>query len=201
MKTIKCKAVLFVSMIALVLSSCTKDSDVEVPTAKKIIFAENFDNSDLTTTGWIKYSQVGTKPWTQASYKNDGYALFTTYSGAVEALSVSWLISPEIDMDAQTGEKLFFQSCQAYVRSMENSLELYVSSDYDGTNFNAASWQKIDFNLPTVDTKAYLYVDSGIIDLSSYTGKLHFAFKAKGTKTATGGLTGNYQVDNIRIFY
>ncbi|WP_293875566.1 choice-of-anchor J domain-containing protein [Flavobacterium sp.] len=197
MKTIQFKVVLLVSMIASMLSSCTKDSDVEVPSAKTTLFAENFDNTDLTATGWIRYAQTGTKLWTQGSYKNNGYAKFSSYSSG-QPVNVTWLISPPIDMDAQVGEKLFFQSCQdGYVRSIDNSLELYVSTDYDGITFDNASWVKIPFDYPTQNTIKYVYVNSGIIDLSTYTGTLHFAFKVKGTSSLTGG----YQVDNVRVFY
>ena len=198
MKTIQFKAILFSVMTAMFLSSCTKDSDVVVPSAKKILFAENFDNVDLTATGWIKYAEVGNKVWTRGVYKANGYAVFTTYSGTSEPATVSWLISPPINMDTQDGETLYFQSAQdGYVRYIDNSLELYVSTDYDGVNFAGASWEKIPFDVATQNDVRYIYKDSGFIDLSKYHGTLHFAFKGKGTSTQTGG----YQVDNVRIFY
>jgi hypothetical protein len=197
MKTIQFKVVLFVSMMTLMLSSCTKDSDATVSVPKTTLFAENFDDADLTTTGWTCYAQTGTKLWSQDSYKNDGYAQFSSYQSG-QPVNVAWLISPAINMDTQVDEKLYFQSCQdGFVRNIDNSLELYVSTDYDGVTFNNASWQKIPFNFPTQNTTRYIYVDSGIIDLSSYTGTLHFAYKVKGTSSLTGG----YQVDNVRVFY
>lgn len=197
MKTIQFKVVLFVSMIAMLMPSCTKDSDVEVPSAKTTLFAENFDNVDLTFTGWTRYAQTGTKLWTQGSYKNNGYAKFSSY-GSGQPVNVTWLISPAISMDTQVGEKLFFQSCQdGYVRSLDNSLELYVSTDFDGVTFDNASWEKIPFIYPTQNSPRYTYIDSGIIDLSTYTGTLYFAFKVKGTSSLTGG----YQIDNVRVFY
>ena len=197
MKTMKCKAVIFVSMIALVLSSCTKDSDVEVPSAKKTIFVENFDDSSLATTGWTSVAQIGTKLWSQSSYHSDGYAQFSSYQSG-QPVNVSWLISPEINLDTQDGEKLFFQTCQdGFVKNSGNSLELFISTDYDGTNFADASWERVDFNVADPTSVRYIYQDSGILDLSRYTGTIHFAFKYMGTTSASGG----YQVDNIRIFY
>lgn len=197
MKTIQFKAALLVSMIALMLSGCTTDKDVEVPTAKTTIFAENFDNADLTATGWTTYAQIGTKNWSENTYSSDGYAQFSSYQSG-QPVNVAWLISPAINMDAQDGEKLFFQSCQdGFVRNPDNSIELYVSTDYDGVSFDNASWEKVPFTFPTQNTKKYVYVDSGLIDLSSYTGTLHFAYKVRGTSSLTGG----YQVDNVRVFY
>ena len=185
------------------LSSCTTDSDAEYPQAKTTLFKETFDNNytsnhPLTAAGWTSYAQIGAKLWLQKSYKSDGYALFSTYGGTSEPSSVAWLISPEIDMDANAGEKLFFQTCQdGFVRSRDNSIELYVTTNYDATNFNNTNWEKVSFTTPTPESAAYQYIDSGIIDLSSYTGKLRFAFKVKGTSSLTGG----YQLDNVSIFY
>ena len=198
MKTIQFKAILFSAITAMFLSGCTKDSDAEVPTAKKILFAENFDNADLTVTGWMKHAEVGNKVFTRGVYKNDGYAVFTTYGGASEPVTVTWLISPPINMDTQTGETLYFQTAQdGFVRNIDNSLELYVSTDYDGVNFASAGWEKIPFNVATQNDTRYIYKDSGFIDLSKYTGTLYFAFKGKGTTSQSGG----YQIDNVRIFY
>lgn len=197
MKSIQFKAIIFTFIASTFLSSCTKDSDVEIPVAKKTLIAQNFDDAVISTTGWFTYAQTGTKIWSRGVYKNDGYAQFSSYQSG-QPVNVSWLISPAIDMNKQDGEKLYFQSCQdGFVRNADNSLELFVSTDYDEVNFNNASWQKISFAVPNQDTLKYLYIDSGIIDLSSYTGTLHFAFKVKGTSSLTGG----YQIDNVRVFY
>ncbi len=197
MKSIQFKIVLLLGSIAILFSSCTKDTDVTVTPPAKTLFSEDFNNTNLTTTGWVLNSEVGTKFWSQASYKSDGYAQFSSY-GSGQPVNVSWLISPPINMDTQDGERIYFQSCQdGYVRNIDNSLEFYVSTDYNGSNFMSASWQKINFNVPTQDTTRFAYLDSGIIDLSSYKGNLYLAFKVKGTSSLTGG----YQLDKIRVFY
>ena len=113
---------------------------------------------------------------------------------------MGWLISPAINMDAQEGETLVFQCAQAFLKSVDNSIELMVSTDYDGTNFAASSWVSVPAHFPTTETDYYAFVNSGSIDLSKYTGTLHFAFKVKGSGTNTN-LGANYQIDNIRLFY
>ncbi len=186
-----------VPFILFQLTSCTKDSDVKVNDAKTTLLTEDFNSSTISTTGWTLFSQIGTKNWSQASYKNDGYAQMSSYLSGNPS-NVTWLISPPINMDAQQGEKLNFQSCQdGFVRAIDNSLELYVTNNYDATNFANTNWQRLDFDVPTSETLRYLYISSGIIDLSNYTGTLNFAFKYKGTSSQTGG----YQVDKVRIFY
>jgi hypothetical protein len=151
----------------------------------------------LAKSYWSTYSQTGVKNWSKSIFSDNGYATFSSFQSG-DPTNNAWLISPTINMDSQEGEKLFFQTAQdGFVRSRENSLELYVSSDYDGVIFANASWERLDFNFPNQDTPRFKYLDSGIIDLSSYKGKLHFAFKIKGTSSLTGG----YQLDNVKVFY
>jgi hypothetical protein len=194
--------IIFVLVATISFVGCTKDEDTVLFEGQKFLLEENFDNTSasnipINQVGWISYAEQGTKLWQQKSFSGDGYALFSSF-GSGQPTNVSWLISPAINMDSQNGEKLFFQSCQdGFIRSRENSLELYVSTDYDGITFTNASWERIDFNAPTPDTTRFIYLDSGIIDLSKYKGNLRFAFKIKGTTALTGG----YQLDKIKVFY
>lgn len=197
MKTFQYKAIAFVAMAAVMFTSCTKDSDVSFIKAPTTLFAEDFDNPDLTATGWTLKAEIGTTNWIQEVFSGDGYATFSSFNSG-NAANAAWLISPAIDMDAQTGEKLSFTNAQdGFVRNIDNTLELFVSTDYDGVNFAAASWERIPFNVANQNTKRFLYINSGIIDLSKYTGTLYFGFKVKGTNVLTGG----YQVDKVRLFY
>jgi hypothetical protein len=195
-----------IAIAALVFTGCTQDSDIENKQTKRTLFVEDFsdntDNTNLDTPGWTNYAQIGTKKFTEQVYSNDGYAEFTSF-GSSQALNVAWLISPAFDMDAQDGETLVFQSAHAFLTNpLENTLELMVSTDYDGTiaNFNQASWISIPVKTPTPNDDYYAYVNSGEVDLSRFTGTLHFAFKAKGSGS-NSALDATFQIDNIRLFY
>lgn len=197
MKSIQYKAILFMAVAAVSLSGCTEDSDVEYPVAPKTLFAEDFNNADLTATGWKLEAEIGDNNWIQEVHNDDGYATFSSF-GSGDAVNVAWLISPALNMDTQNGEKLFFQNTHdGFLRNPENTLDLYVSTDYDGVNFEAAGWERIPFNVITQNDVRFVYKNSGIIDLSGYTGTLHFAFKVRGTSSLTGG----FQVDKVRVFY
>lgn len=176
-------------------SSFVAGTNVTVNTTPQ---SDNILNSILLTKSkWSNYTETGIKYWSKSFFSGGAYASFSPF-GSGQPVNVSWLISPVLDMDEQEGEKLFFQSCQdGFVRSRENTLELYVSTDYDGITFANASWERIDFNVPNQDTLRFKYLDSGIIDLSNYKGKLYFAFKIKGTSALSGG----YQLDNVKVFY
>lgn len=192
-------------IVGSIFSSCTKDSDVEYPTLKNVYFAENFDgglSSPALPTGWTAYAQTGTTLWSAGAYGGDGYAQLNGYSTSSSAPAQlnSWLISPAIDMDTVDGEQLSFQTCHSkYVNTTTNVVELYIATNFTGSNFSTANWTKTNYTttLPDPQTKAYVYVNSGAIDLSRYTGKINFAFKYIGVPA----LSGTYQIDNVRIVY
>lgn len=206
MKTNIFKTVLFTALTITLLSSCTKDSDFEVQPLKSMLFSEDFsvvaDNStSLTARGWVLYNEAGTKNWSEGVYSSDAYAVFTSYQSG-EAVNIAWLISPAINMDNHDSEKLLFQAAQAYVSSSANSLEVLISSDFDGNaaNVGTATWSPLVFNQPILNyANNFNYVNSEI-DLSSYTGNIHFAFRVKGSGTNTS-LDGTYQIDNVRVIY
>ena len=200
MKTVQIRMLLFTAIIAMVLSSCTKSSDIEYPRLKQVYFSENFDNTGGTAlpTGWTSYAEMGTRLWTSGVYAGNGYASVTAY-GSGDAANISWLISPAIDVDQHEGESLSFQTCHdKYVNSLSNTLEVYISTDYVG-NFGASHWTKVNYTstMPYPYTASYVYVNSGAIDLSLYKGIIHFAFRYTGINPSTGA----YQVDNVRIVY
>lgn len=166
------------------------------------IFNEDFEtatnNTDLDILGWTNYAEVGSRVWREKTFDNNGYAEFSAFTSG-NASNIAWLISPGIDMDAQDEEKLNFSSAQHHLDSPLNTLEVYVSTDFDGTDVLAATWEPIAASLPSQDNDWYEMVNSGLIDISSYTGTLYVAFKFTGSGTDQT-LDGAYQVDNVSIF-
>ncbi|MCF6129876.1 DUF5017 domain-containing protein [Flavobacterium sp. AS60] len=196
----------FIAIVALVFTGCTDESDIDNIQTKRTLFVEDFsdntDNTPLDTPGWTNYAQIGTRKFTEQTFYENGYAEFTSF-GSGQALNVAWLISPAFNMDEQEGETLVFHIAQAFLTNpLENTIELMVSTDYDGdiANFNQASWINIPIKTPTPNDDYYENVSSGEVDLSHFTGTLHFAFKAKGSGT-NNALDATFQIDNIRLFY
>ncbi len=197
----KTKLIALFIVVGTLFSSCTKDSDVEYPTLKTVGFSETFDGGTTLPSGWITYAQTGTTVWSAGIYGGDGYAQLNGYStsSSVSQLN-SWLISPAIDMDQHDGEQLSFQTCHSkYVNTTTNIVELYIATNFTGSNFATANWTKIPYTMTQPDplTKAYVYVNSGAIDLSKYTGSIRFAFKYIGVPA----ISGTYQIDNVKIVY
>ncbi|WP_281324398.1 DUF5689 domain-containing protein [Flavobacterium sp. IMCC34518] len=181
------------------------EKDVEFTgTAVVPFFAENFQsvetNTKLNLSGWTNLVQKGTKYWLGTVYAGNGYAEFNT-TGTKVVSNIAWLISPKIDMDLHTKEVLTFRSAQHHldVDSSLNSLEVYVSQNFDGLNIDKATWISLKVVLPKQATPWYQFVGSGGVDLSSYTGKINIAFKYTGSGKNLA-LDGAFQIDDVQIY-
>ena len=167
-------------------------------------FSEDFETvinkSNLSIPGWANIVQKGALFWKGTVYSGNGYAEFNI-SGAKVVSNVAWLISPKIDMDKHTNEVLTFRSAQHHldVDSPLNSLEVYVSTNFDGLNVATATWIPVLAKLPKQATPWYQFIGSGAIDLSSYKGKINIAFKYTGSGKNLA-LDGAFQVDNVQVF-
>ena len=133
-------------------------------------------------------------------YGGNGYAEFNTTS-TTAAENIAWLVSPKINMAGYKNAVLSFRSAQhdLKVDSPLNSLEVYVSANFDGSNISKAKWTKLTAKFPSLSTPARQFISSGGIDLSSYSGNIHIAFKYIGSgKDKT--LNGAFMVDDVKIF-
>lgn len=167
-------------------------------------FLEDFqsvvDKSNLSLPGWANIVQSGSLFWKGTVYSGNGYAEFAI-SGTKVNSNIAWLISPKIDMDSHTNEILTFRTAQHHldVDSPLNSLEVYISTNFDGLNVTKATWVPISVILPKQATPWYEFVGSGGVDLSSFTGKINIAFKYIGSGKNLA-LDGAFQVDDVQIY-
>lgn len=167
-----------------------------------IVFTEDFesavDDTDLDFEGWTNFAQAGKIKWKERSSDDNGFAEFNPV-GSGNASNIGWLITPGINKDSQSYTYLNFKAAQKEVRSASNILEVMISTDYDGTNVLSATWRRLEASLPSQSTPSHEFVDSGLIDLSSYEGILYIAFKVTGNGRTTS-LSGAYLLDDIFIF-
>ena len=208
MKNIYLKIVLVAFTISLV--SCS-EPETEIPTFKPVVYKEIFDSyivdedEYLNLGDWTSFAQTGSVQWTEQNDDNNGYIQFTTFQSSTGDVSnVAWAISPKINMDKSENEVLIFKSAAEFVTDANNKLEVFVSTDFDGTNVLTATWIPITANIAGLSTSGstpdgVLNVDSGQIDLSTYSRDLYLAFKATGSSTNTN-LDGSLRVDEIKIY-
>ncbi|KDN53914.1 DUF5689 domain-containing protein [Flavobacterium seoulense] len=182
-----------------------KESDVNMTGKRNVpFFIEDFqtvsDGTNLSLPGWGNIRQAGAIFWKGGITSTNGYAEFAI-TGTKVASNIVWLISPKIDMDTHTNEKLSFRTAQHHldVDSPLNTLEVYISKNFDGVNINTATWTRLPARIPTQSTPWYEFIGSGAIDLSAYTGKINIAFKYIGSGTNLA-LDGAFQVDDVQIY-
>lgn len=166
-----------------------------------LIFEETFsdaiDDETLDTEGWINFSERGEVLWTEQIYSKNGYAEFGTF-GSNDTANVAWLISPAINMDEHNNEILNFKIGQHHVISVKNKIEVLVSTDFNGIDVLNANWRTLDAKVATKYDEWYAFKDSGLVNLSEFTGMLYVAFKVTGSGT-NEALDGSFQLDDFRV--
>ncbi|WP_231632383.1 DUF5689 domain-containing protein [Mangrovimonas sp. TPBH4] len=171
------------------------------PSDFTVIFEEDFqtaiNNTNFDFEGWTNFNEEGNYKWREKTYSGNGYIEFSTYNSG-SPVNIAWVVTPAFDMDAQDNEFLNFKTAQHHLDSPGNTIELFVSTNYNGTDVLAATWEPISANFASQSDDWYDFVDSGLIDLSSYSGTLHVAFKVVGSGTDTT-LDGAYQIDDLSI--
>lgn len=203
----------------LVLNS-TKDVDMNGEKCSLLdindfntFFEEDFEamtsSNPLAGNGWTAFSEVGRFNWRVLTSNDSGnpgskIASMGAYNSG-DPVNIAWLISPSINLDSQTLEFLNFQSSNSFADN--SKLELLISTNWDGTtaNINTATWQTLPGTIVSKDVNYQQWVDSGAVDLSSYSGNAHIAFKYIGgddSGTAspnTGTIDGTFEIDNFKI--
>lgn len=157
-------------------------------------FEDQANNVDIDIDGWLNVAIKGTRLWRGKEFSGNTYAQATSYNGGEE--NVCWLITPSIDLDAMASPKLEFETAYAFWE--HDGLSVYVSTDFDGTNVEAATWTALNADIAGSTDPEHAWIPSGVIDLSSYSGTGYIGFKYEGNDIA--GLTTSYRVDNVRLY-
>ena len=172
------------------------------------LFADNFEtqstNSLISGNGWTNFIQEGSEGWeaftSTGSNSSLGISARVGSFNSGDASTIAWLITPEINLDAQENETLVFQTSNSFADG--STMELLFSTDWDGTEAGVATatWGVVSDAYITQDSDSFSsWFESGIVDLSCADGTIHFAFKYTGSGEAD--FDGTYELDEISIDY
>ena len=160
---------------------------------------EAYSNFDEISGDWTNYVEEGSRDWIARTTTDTGnpgsrIAQISAYNSG-DASTVSWLITPGFDLDAQEFEFFDFDSSNSF--SDGSDLELLISTDWDGTDegVSSATWTSLPGIIVPDNTYYKDWIYSGLVDLSPYSGNAHIAFKY----TANSGNTGTYEIDNVKV--
>lgn len=153
---------------------------------------ETFESGAIPA-GWSNVKISGDKAWYVTSFNNNYYAAMTGYKGTQPPFD-QWLVSPAVDMSKVTDKKLTFDSQVNGYGSKTSVLEVYVLSSADVAN---ATKTKLNCTLATAPASGYSgFVPSGNVDLSSFTGTIHVAFRFYATQDAN---YATWCIDNVKL--
>lgn len=163
---------------------------------------EDFESAELfepiSMNDWKTINVVGSGPWVARDFDNNQYALVQGFNAgsAIE----SWLVSPKMNFDE--AESLSFESKIGFW--VHDGLKVFISTDFDGCNVTDATWTELtsaiianSSNSPDgVGGYANDFVNSGNVDISSYSGIGYIGFQYIGDDNDN---TTTYQIDNVNI--
>jgi hypothetical protein len=187
-----------VSEIQLNGTRCDGGGGVEPgdPVTEFFVDFENQANEvDISLTGWINVATAGNRVWRGRSFDDNLYAQATAFNSS-DALNETWLITPPILLDEMDEPKLEFLNAMAFWTHA--GLTVSISTDFNGSDIAGATWQPLTFNMADQSSGNYNWVESGVIDLSSFSGTAYIGFKYSAA--APQGQTGSFILDDIQLY-
>ena len=173
-----------------------------------VVFQDYFETqgigSPISGNGWANYIEAGTQTW--EAYFADGANASLGISARIGSFnsgdesSIGWLITPEINFDAQEGETLGFKTSNSFANGSE--LQVLYSANWDGTpeGIPLADWSEISAAIIVSDATFFGdWIYSGNVALSCVEGKGHIAWRYTGSGDT--GFDGTYELDEIEIKY
>jgi hypothetical protein len=149
---------------------------------------------DIYLGGYQNIAQSGGRLWLAKTFSGNTYAQATAYNSGLTSM-ITWFITPPVIISTQ--KILTFQSAQAYwAHGTEKPLEVFFSTDYNGTNLTTATWTSLPATLATSSDANYVFVNSGDISLPVETGNAGvIAFRYTGSNTMSTSIC----IDNISV--
>ncbi len=178
--------------------SIRNPDDVVIVGGGSTYIDENFQDQvsyeDIDIEGWVNEAVTGSRKWIARDYDGNFFAQATSYQS--EEANECWLITKSINLNELSNPKLEFESAMAYWA--HDGLKVYISTDFDGSDILSASWEEINCSLAGEQNSNYEWVESGIIDLSGYSGTAYIAFQYEGDDNS--GNTTTYRIDNVKVY-
>lgn len=156
-------------------------------------FSTQEDYSDISLDGWTVISAAGDRNWQGKTFDSEVYAQATGYNSGLAEME-TWMITPPV---TNISEKvLSFKSAKAYwEHSINEPLTILISTDFVGDNFETATWTELDVNIANESSSDHAWIESGEVDLSSFSGNAAIAFKYVGSDTESTSM----RIDDVLI--
>jgi hypothetical protein len=175
-------------------------------TGSKILFEDDFtnqkNNKPVDGKGWKNIVQEGSRPWEAYTATGANASLGRSArmrpAGSGDSKSISWLITPRINFDTNTGEVFTFKTSTSFANG--SFMDVLISTNWDGAEENLlkADWQILSAAYIAQNNDFFGdWMSSGQVDLSCATGKGYIAFRYTGSDLPY--YNGVYELDDIVI--
>ncbi len=159
---------------------------------------ENFDSvenyTDVNLTGWTNIKVAGDRRWQGKTYQSEKYAQATGYNSGLSNME-TWLITPPV-INTNGDKELSFKTAMAFwAHSGNEPITVMGSTDFDGTNFETATWTELSANLVNAGSGDNNWIESGAVSLADFVGNVAIAFKYKGSDSESTSI----RVDDVII--
>ncbi len=171
-----------------------------------VLFEDDFEtqstNSLISGNGWTNFTQEGSEGW--EAYTSDdtnaslGISARVGNAGSDDGSTIVWLITPQIDLDAQSGETLSFMTSNSF--SDNSRMNAVYSGDWDGdtTSITSSTWiPLVDATIVSDNEFFGNWVSSSDVSLDCESGIIHIAFVYRGSGLAA--FDGTYELDEIKV--
>ncbi|MEZ4932439.1 MAG: DUF5689 domain-containing protein [Saprospiraceae bacterium] len=168
---------------------------VTVPTVTGVDedFQSGNNNDPVAINGWTNAIIKGSRSWQFKDFQGNVYAQATAFNDNSPEME-TWLVTPLIQISDQA-KVLTFETAKAFYTHA--GLTAWLSTDFE-CDPTLAVWTPLTATLAGQSDNDNDWVASGDIDLSALIGqKVAIGFKYVGS--GTGGQTGTFRVDNLKL--
>lgn len=157
-------------------------------------------NTNIDLACWFNGTQSSDlRVWRGGAFQAELFAQGSAYTSTA-ATTVSWLVSP--NMQANGSNTLQFKTQRAFGDAGHDPFALFICTNFDGTNLSTANWVPVPCTYADDGTADFVWVDSGIIDLTSllpngYTGGFVVGFRYTGS--GPNNQDTNMRVDDVQL--
>lgn len=175
-------------------------------TGSKMLFFEDFtsekNNKPVAGNGWTNFIQEGSKAWEGFTATGENASLGRSArmrpANSGDRQSISWLITPVINFDRNTGEVLSFKTSTSFADG--SLLDVLISTNWNGEDETIlqAEWKILSSAYIARNSDFFGdWLSSGLVDLSCATGKGYIAFRYSGSDLPD--YDGIFELDDVMI--
>jgi hypothetical protein len=156
-------------------------------------FGSMNDYDDINVEGWSNVKVLGDRAWIARVFDDNPYAQSSGYNSGLAEME-TWLITPPVKNIQD--KKLSFNSAIAYwAHGSNHPGAVLVSEDFNGENFETATWTEINVTLAQESDGDHTWVASGEYDLSAFSGNAAIAFRYIGSDSESTTL----RIDDVVV--